>query len=560
MNYNLNSGYGMQLAHLLPQGFAGKVFMVAKSAAAGRDMLQQIFVPDSDGINRYAATIDAAIGYTTAGRGDLILVAPDHTESVTAAAGIALDVAGVSVIGLGSGNNRPVITFSSATTASFDITAANCVVKNIVGVAGIDGLTKPFLVSGDNCVVDVEWQDASSTVEAETVVRLDTANNSILNLKYLGFTAGNAAVRVVAVDDCDNVRINIDAYGVVSTAWVNFVDAASTNVVVNGTLYTQGITNFTRDVVDTVTGSTWSATIFDASAGYLVSGGSASALAADDVSAIASQVTTIKGDVGGVDSATNVLGADDADNQFASTNVAANEDGSILERLEQLQEAVNKGSGTALAANKSLVDALGTDGTTVSDTAVGIAGMIGVNDADNAFSSSSVVANVDGSVLERLEALMDPLSGYDPVLGWKVTKVSDMADGAGTDNLFTVTGRCLITSLTGEVTTVIGTTTTMKLTDTTNSVDLCAATTITSDAVGTMYALGGVKADVLNGGIAPVVGSISFANGSFTPVIVGDVQAPLTIAHVLDGAGTGAVTWTLFYKPLVASATVAAAA
>ena len=120
---------------------------------------------------------------------------------------------------------------------------------------------------------------------------------------------------------------------------------------------------------------------------------------------------------------------------------------------------------------------------------------------------NSVVANVDGTVLERLEAMMDPLGGYDPVLGFQVTKVSSLATDP--DALFTVNGRCLITSLTGEVTTVVATTTTMKLSDVTNTIDLCAATTITTDAVGTMYQLGGVKADVLNGGIATVVGSLS---------------------------------------------------
>ncbi len=52
------------------------------------------------------------------------------------------------------------------------------------------------------------------------------------------------------------------------------------------------------------------------------------------------------------------LGENNSNNQYDSSNVAANENGSILERLEQLQEAVNKGTGTALPSNKSLVDAI----------------------------------------------------------------------------------------------------------------------------------------------------------------------------------------------------------
>ncbi len=47
---------------------------------------------------------------------------------------------------------------------------------------------------------------------------------------------------------------------------------------------------------------------------------------------------------------------------YDSSGQAANEDGAIIERLEQVQEVVNRGSGASVGANKSLVDALGTDG------------------------------------------------------------------------------------------------------------------------------------------------------------------------------------------------------
>ena len=189
--------------------------------------------------------------------------------------------------------------------------------------------------------------------------------------------------------------------------------------------------------------------------------------------------------------------------------------------------------------------------------------MIGIDDANNVAATTNVVANIDGSILERLEALMDPLGGYDPMLGFRVTKTSNLADGAGTDNLFTVTGRVLITHLSGEVTTIIGGAATLKLSDITNSVDLCAATTIDSDAVGTMYALPGLSAQILNGtGGTPVVGSVPNVTtpSNNAGQIIGDAQAALTIAQVLDAADTGAIDWVLYYKPLVASATVASAA
>ena len=51
--------------------------------------------------NRPFATIDTAINH--ASEGDTILVKAGHTETITAAAGIDADVAGISIIGLGQG-------------------------------------------------------------------------------------------------------------------------------------------------------------------------------------------------------------------------------------------------------------------------------------------------------------------------------------------------------------------------------------------------------------------------------------------------------------------------
>jgi len=54
-------------------------------------------------------------------------------------------------------------------------------------------------------------------------------------------------------------------------------------------------------------------------------------------------------------------------------------------------------------AGKDIPDALGTDGTTVTDSAVSVLGAIGANNANNAFASNLVAANAEGSVLERQE-------------------------------------------------------------------------------------------------------------------------------------------------------------
>lgn len=86
------------------------------------------------------ATIDYAVGLCTANKGDIIYVAPGHTETLAAAADLALDVAGITIIGLGNGTNKPTVSFGTATTADVDIDAANITVKNIRFVSAIDSL------------------------------------------------------------------------------------------------------------------------------------------------------------------------------------------------------------------------------------------------------------------------------------------------------------------------------------------------------------------------------------------------------------------------------------
>lgn len=233
------------------------------------------------------ATIDYAIGRCTASNGDRIMVAAGHAETLTAAGAITCDVAGVAIIGIGEGGNRPTLTFGTSTSASVVISAANVTIANIVGVANIDGLTNPFHVQASNCTLDIQWQDGSSTIEAaRAILTTASANKLIIKLKYLGFTAGDACVNAIRLVGGTSSRIIIDFYGKASTSVVEFLTTATVDALIEGYMYVSGTTNGSKDVVDTVTGSTWFANIYDGAAGALYSGGSASAFSADDISSI----------------------------------------------------------------------------------------------------------------------------------------------------------------------------------------------------------------------------------------------------------------------------------
>ena len=101
-----------------------------------------------------AATLDGAIGKCTANNGDVILVAPGHSETISAAAAITFDVAGVTVIGMGVGNSRPTITLDTAATTDIDVTAADVQIHNIIFSMNYADIVEVFDLSAAGFVVN----------------------------------------------------------------------------------------------------------------------------------------------------------------------------------------------------------------------------------------------------------------------------------------------------------------------------------------------------------------------------------------------------------------------
>jgi len=238
------------------------------------------------------ATLDYAIGRCTANNGDIIMLKPGHAETVASAGAIAADVAGISIIGIGSGADRPTLTFS-ATASTMTVSAASISISNILIKPSIDSVVSPIVVSAADCSIDVEVQDASATVECVNAI-LTTADAERLDikLKYRGFIAGNACVNAVRLVGVDTARIDVDFYGVASTAVVEFHTTACHDIDITGKFYNDG-TSLTKNVVDTVTGSTWSVQGWDGNSNAKFSGGDNAPLASDDVTALASAISVI---------------------------------------------------------------------------------------------------------------------------------------------------------------------------------------------------------------------------------------------------------------------------
>lgn len=207
MAFNLNSGYGRLLAQKINNNpvvrdASGKTFVVAPSTHPHYSELQQIFVADPDGALILFNTITAALAACTANAGDVIIVTEGYTETITAA-GTNVNVAGVRIVGMGDGANRPTITFTTAITANFLVTAANITIQNLVFTCNFDAITALVTVStADVSFLDCEFNTNNGTMGA--VVGLLTAATAsrlkVLRCRFLGPATNTGTTTTAQLD------------------------------------------------------------------------------------------------------------------------------------------------------------------------------------------------------------------------------------------------------------------------------------------------------------------------------------------------------------------------
>lgn len=111
------------------------------------------------------ATLGAALTYIASngsGNGDLVMIKPGHSETITGAGGITMSSshAGVAVIGMGTGSLRPTFLMDAATTVTVVITGANVSMKNLVFKGGHNTIATCFDIDAAGFTADgLEFKD-----------------------------------------------------------------------------------------------------------------------------------------------------------------------------------------------------------------------------------------------------------------------------------------------------------------------------------------------------------------------------------------------------------------
>lgn len=191
----------MGITHLSGLQVAGVPTMgVGGSLPLGKNYLFVDSAYGSDGntgteMTSALATLDSAFAKCTANKGYIIVVLPNHEETITGAAGIAHDVAGVSVIGLGVGNQRPRFLMDAGTSVTYAISAADAYVENLVFAAGHADIVACFDITA-----------TGAHLHKLEFVENTTAENFLTEIKATSTTDNNADG--LTVTECRSIGID----------------------------------------------------------------------------------------------------------------------------------------------------------------------------------------------------------------------------------------------------------------------------------------------------------------------------------------------------------------
>jgi hypothetical protein len=219
---------GLRLPMLGGELVTGNVYFVDGNATGASD--------SNDGLRpdrgHALATIDGAVGKCTANNGDIIVVAANHTETYTAAGSLTLDIAGITIIGIGGYSSKPTITLGAA-AADMDVTAADVTIKNIMVKPNFADVLVGFNVSAKGfTLIDCDFRDTAANMNFTTYLNLPGAANVADGLTCIGCRAISADTGantrfIYTVDDIDGLTLhhNFISLGVKND--VSMIEAAT---------------------------------------------------------------------------------------------------------------------------------------------------------------------------------------------------------------------------------------------------------------------------------------------------------------------------------------------
>lgn len=126
------------------------------------------------------ALLSTAIAACTANTGCIIVIKAGHVETLTSATTLAFNVAGIQIVGLGTGANRPTFTFTTANTATIAVSASSIKISNCIFVGNFLSIASCFtLTTAPNFWVDsCAFRDTDATHGFLSIITTTVSVNS----------------------------------------------------------------------------------------------------------------------------------------------------------------------------------------------------------------------------------------------------------------------------------------------------------------------------------------------------------------------------------------------
>jgi nitrous oxidase accessory protein NosD len=215
---------------------AGAVFYVCSAVTGASDSEGYGANPDKP-----FATLDYAIGQCTAHADDLIVILPGHAESRSSTGNLALlDVAGVTVLGLGRGSKMPTFTLGHA-GATISVSAANCRIAGIKVIADVADVAIGITAASGATALRVEgcwFTSGALTKELKVAISVaaGVADVVIERNRFdtdISAETGSETHAILLAGAADRIRIvDNEMIGNFGTAAIDGATAASVRVVI----------------------------------------------------------------------------------------------------------------------------------------------------------------------------------------------------------------------------------------------------------------------------------------------------------------------------------------
>ncbi len=235
--------------------------------ASGAMTTGNIFFVDSGGTGRADdassgkspanpfVTLDFAIGQCTANNGDIIFLMPGHAENI-GASDVVMDVAGVSVLGLGHGNDRPTFTLDNAgSSIVMGALTASTRLSNVILSPGAASIVRAINLNGSACEVDNVEFTTHATNEFLVLIGCQ-GNNCIIRDCVLNSLDGAGAATGIELNGCDRVLVTRNIIqGDFSTGAIENATASALQATITHNIITNQSTSGTITMLATATGT-----------------------------------------------------------------------------------------------------------------------------------------------------------------------------------------------------------------------------------------------------------------------------------------------------------------